>query len=285
MDGYIQGRNGNNGSLSHILRTQAKIQAEALRQISIKASGFINHDEVRYSFLTNVEAFTEAQLECIESSRSHAEKTQALAYLREEQDYLEKQIGWLESKQVQPAASVEVRIINGVLSYVVKSIGLLGGVLQMVSGGVLLFAGTPTIVGSAMGAMLVMHGINNIIENGSSLFFDDDTAIGPMTYLYGETAHFFGYDRNYGKLVFAGMDLGLSATALLGTKLVPHAWRLFDYIPSDYERGFRTMSSLELAFEAFPDIATLYSGTQTYYSLTDSAPKDPLQPLIPYHDY
>ena len=55
-------------------------------------------------------------------------------YLQQEQEYLEQQITWLQSKQVKPAASVEVRIVNGVLSYIVKSIGLIGGVLQIVSG-------------------------------------------------------------------------------------------------------------------------------------------------------
>ncbi|MCE9991698.1 DUF4225 domain-containing protein [Enterobacter asburiae] len=281
MDRYIQGRNGNNGSLSHILRTQAKIQAEALRQISIKASGFINHDEVRYSFLKNVEAFTEAQLECIESGRSHAEKTQALAYLREEQDYLEKQIGWLESKQVQPAASVEVRIINGVLSYVVKSIGLVGGILEVVSGSVILWAGSPTVIGSVFGVMLIAHGYNNIIENYYSLFLNDDNAIGPMTYVYGEAANLLGYDRAYGKLAFAGMDLILSATGLLSMKLLPDAWRLIRYLPSDYERNFRTMSALELSLEIAIDSATLYSGSQVYFSLPESS----YQPPVPFNDY
>lgn len=284
MDGYIQGRNGNNGSLSHILRTQAKIQAEALRQISIKASGFINHDEVRYSFLTNVEAFTEAQLECIESGRSHAEKTQALAYLREEQDYLEKQIGWLESKQVQPAASVEIRIINGALSYIVKSIGFVGGVLQVFSGGVILLTTSPTIVGSVVGVMLVAHGLNNIYENGSSLFYGDDNATGKLTYLYGEAAHALGYDRAYGKLAFAGIDLTLSAIPLLSVKLVSDSWRLFRYLPSDYAHGFKTMSVLELSLELIPDSATLFTGSQTYFSLPESEPKDPPQPLISFID-
>ncbi|WP_148873180.1 DUF4225 domain-containing protein, partial [Serratia marcescens] len=98
-------------------------------------------------------------------------------------------------------------------------------------------------------------------------------------------ANLLGYDRAYGKLAFAGIDLVLSATALFGTKLVPDAWRLFQYIPSDYEMGFRTMSALELSGEIFPDSATLYSGSQAYFAIPVNKPDDPSAPLLPYPDY
>ncbi|WP_368543489.1 DUF4225 domain-containing protein [Enterobacter soli] len=285
MGGYIQGRNGNGGILEDIIRSQANFEAGALRQITITASGFINNDEVRYDFIRNVEAFTEAQLECINGNSSRTEKTQALAYLREEQDYLEKQIGWLQSKQVQPAASVEIRIINGVVSYVVKSVGLIGGVLQVVSGSFLILAGSPTVIGSVIGIMLIAHGLNNIYENGNGLFYGNENAIGKMTYLYEETAEFLGFDRVYGKLAFAGIDLTLSAIPLLSVKLLPDAWRLFRYLPSDYTMGFRTMSKMELLAEFFPDAGTLYSGTQILLSLPESEPTSPRHPLIPLSDY
>ncbi|NUH55313.1 DUF4225 domain-containing protein [Citrobacter portucalensis] len=285
MSENIQNRNYNDGSINGFLRSQGDFEAGALKKLTITASGFIKNDKVRYDFVTNVEAFMEAQLECISGNGSQGEKILALDYLQQEQEYLDRQVTWLQSKQVKPAASVEVRIVNGVLSYIVKSIGLIGGVLQIVSGGFLVLAGSPTVVGSAVGVMLILHGATNVWENGRSLFFGDDDATGPATYLYGEAANLLGFDRSYGKLAFAGIDLGLSAVALFGTKLVPDAWRLFRYLPSDYEMGFRTMSTLELYAEIFPDAATLYSGTQTYFSLPESEPEAPPQPLIPFHDY
>lgn len=285
MREYIESGNDNISTISNFYKTQAELEAGRLKELGITASGFIHTDQVRYGFLTNLEAFTEAQLECINSDDTQGKKTLALNYLILEQEYLEKQITWLQSKQIKPAVSVEIRTINGVLSYIVKSIGLIGGVLQVVSGGVLLLAGSPTVIGSAVGAALILHGFNNILENGASLFFGNDNFTGPATYLYGEAANLLGYDRTYGKLAFAGIDLVLSATALFGTKLVPDAWRLFQYIPSDYEMGFRTMSALELSGEIFPDSATIYSGTQTYFSLPVNRPDDPPAPLLPFHDY
>jgi Protein of unknown function (DUF4225) len=285
MSENIQNRNYNDGSINGFLRSQGDLEAGALKKLAITASGFIKNDKVRYDFVTNVDAFTEAQLECISGNGSQGEKILAMDYLQQEQEYLERQVTWLQSKQVKPAASVEVIIVNGVLSYIVKSIGLIGGVLQIVSGGFLVLAGSPTVVGSAVGVMLILHGATNVWENGRSLFFGDDDATGPATYLYGEAANLLGFDRSYGKLAFAGIDLGLSAVALFGTKLVPDAWRLFRYLPSDYEMGFRTMSALELSAEIFPDAATLYSGTQTYFSLPESEPEAPPQLLIPFHDY
>lgn len=285
MVSNIHGGNSNESTIDSFLIYQAEHETESVREIGIAASGLIKHDEVRYSFITDLESFIEAQLKCIKGNHSHTEKSLALKYLQLEQEYLQKQINWIQSKQVQPAASVEVRIINGVLSYVVKSIGLLGGIIQMAAGGMLILCGSPTLLGSAMGVMLILHGATNAWENYNPLFLGNDNAQGLMTTLYGEVAHSLGYDRAYGKIAFAGIDLGLSATALLGTKLVPYAWRLFDYIPSDYERGFRTMSSLELAFEFLPDTATLYSGAQTYFSIPSAKPENPPLPLIPFHDY
>ncbi|XHA17418.1 DUF4225 domain-containing protein [Citrobacter farmeri] len=187
MNGYIQRRNGNDGTISGFLRSQGELEAGALKTLTITASGFIKNNKVRYDFVTNIEEFTKAQLNCISGNGSQGEKTLALNYLQQEQEYLEKQVIWLQSKQVQPAASVEVRIINGVLSYIVKSIGLIGGVLQIVSGGLLLAVGSPTVVGSAVGAMLILHGVTNVWENGNSLFFGDDNATGPATYIWGDS--------------------------------------------------------------------------------------------------
>ncbi|WP_193764051.1 DUF4225 domain-containing protein [Hafnia paralvei] len=74
-------------------------------------------------------------------------------------------------------------------------------------------AGSPTVVGSVVAAALILHGFNNILENGASLFFVNDNFTGPATYLYGEAANLLGYDRTYRKLEFAGIDLVLSAMA------------------------------------------------------------------------
>lgn len=282
--GYIEIRNGNNGTISSIYKTQGMAEAGALKNLATIASGFITNDSVRSCFLGNIETFTEAQITCITGGNSPADKNQALSYLRQEQEYLERQISWLDSRQVQPAASVEIRIINGVLSYIVKGIGLIGGILQFVSGTTLVFVGSPTVVGTAVGALLVLHGINNIMESGASLFFNNDNYEGPATRLYEGAANLIGVDRTYGKLAFSGIDLALSSVALLGTKLVPDAWRLFQYIPADYEINFRLMSMGELAGELLPDSATIYSSIQTYFSLPVNEPATPANHLVPFEN-
>lgn len=282
MVGLIQSRNGNNGSASGIYRSQGVVEAGALKNLVITASEFISNNSIRDNFLGNAEAFTDAQLEVINGDFSMQEKNLALSYLRQEQDYLERQIAWLNSKQVKPAASIEVRIINGMVSYIVKGIGLVGGVLQVIGGATMIFAGSPTVIGSAVGALLVLHGINNIIESSESLFIDNDSYEGPMTKFYEGTAGLLGIDRTYGKIAFAGIDLILSAYTLLGTKLVPDAWRLLQYIPADYELNFRVMSAWELAGEIFPDSATFFSLNQTYFSLPVNQPDDPSNPRFPF---
>lgn len=281
---YIEARNGNNGTISDIYRAQGEVEAGALNMLVKTASAFIKNSDVRSGFLGNAEAFTIAQLDCINGNCSMEEKNLSLSYLRQEQEYLQKQISWLDSKQVKPAASVEINFINNVLSYIVKGIGLVGGVLQVIGGGILLFASAPTVVGSVAGGVLVLHGITNILENGASLFYGNDNYVGPATQLYGDIANSLGYDRSYGKLAFAGIDLTVSAYALFGTKLIPDAWRLVRYIPKDYEMGFRLMSGWELLGELVPDSATSYSGIQTYFSLPVDQPDPPSNPLLPFPD-
>ncbi|WP_148873066.1 DUF4225 domain-containing protein, partial [Serratia marcescens] len=195
---YRESRNDNISTTSDFLLIQAELEVDRLRKLGLSASGYIRTDPIRYNFLSNLEAFTEAQLECINSNDTLENKTHALHYLTLEQEYLDKQINWLQSRQVNPAVSVEIISKNGMLSYIVKSIGLIGGVLQVVSGGVLLLSGSPTVVGSVVGAALIVHGFNNILENSKSLFGGDDNYIGPATYLYGEAANLLGYDRAYG---------------------------------------------------------------------------------------
>lgn len=282
MTGYTDASIGNDDPLNGFLRSQGTWEAEALKKLATTASGFINNDRVRAGFLGNMEAFTEAQLERINGDYSTEKKILALDYLQLEQEYIEKQIYWLESKQVKPAASVEVRIINGMFSYIVKGIGLIGGVLQLVGGVALIISASPTVIGSAVGGLLVLHGINNILENGASLFFDNDNYEGPATKLYEGAADLLGVDRSYGKLAFAGVDLALSAYALFGTKLIPDTWRLLRYIPEDYEMSFRMMSTGELAGEIIPDSATLYSSSQTYFTLPANQPDIPSAPLLPF---
>ncbi|MCD4560512.1 hypothetical protein [Lelliottia nimipressuralis] len=74
MTGYLDSRNGNNGSISSIYRSQGEVEAGSLKNLAITASGFIMNDRVRISFLGNIDAFTEAQMSCIINANSMAEK-------------------------------------------------------------------------------------------------------------------------------------------------------------------------------------------------------------------
>ncbi|MES0301374.1 DUF4225 domain-containing protein [Citrobacter sedlakii] len=162
MVGYLQIRNARKGIMRDIYRIQGEFEAGTFKGPAITASGLIHTDQVRYQFMNNIQAFLEAQLECINGGGKTEDKNLALHYLRMEQEYPEKQIIWLLSKQAQPAASVEINFIKGMISYIVKNIGLIGEIAQVASGVTLLFAGSPTMVGTVVGGLLILHGVNNI---------------------------------------------------------------------------------------------------------------------------
>lgn len=78
MNKNIQSGNDKDNAISVFIKSQGEYEAAALKKLTITASGFIKHDKVRYDFVTNVEAFIEAQLECINGNGSYGEKNLAL---------------------------------------------------------------------------------------------------------------------------------------------------------------------------------------------------------------
>ncbi|WP_420497497.1 DUF4225 domain-containing protein [Xenorhabdus griffiniae] len=65
---------------------------------------------------------------------------------------------------------------------------------------------------------------------------------------YENTFEYLGSSKTTGSLVYTGVDLSLSAHALLSRTLKPDAWRLFHHINEDYVHGYKLMSGYALGF-------------------------------------
>lgn len=150
--------------------------------------------------------------------------------------------------------------------YVVKGIGLIAGVSQVVAGAASILSSRGSNIA---GFLLVSHGFNNIYENGYFIINGEDD-IGPVRDLYRIIAKKSGYDNKIADIVYGGVDLALSVHGLFFTKKVvsdyrslmnyengPDTLKLYDVIDDDLLMTIKTMGKLSLGLEITGDMVTV----------------------------
>ncbi|MCW7550952.1 DUF4225 domain-containing protein, partial [Photorhabdus sp. APURE] len=124
-------------------------------------------------------------------------------------------------------------------------------------------------VGAALGAPLMAHGFNNIVESGYYILYRQSYT-GPVKFIYegvGEKA--FGMNKRDADVVYTSVDVGMSINGLLGYKLEPDSQRLYRYINADLldglkRQGIETMNYKEVALEIIGDVNTVYGQYKSY---------------------
>jgi hypothetical protein len=145
-----------------------------------------------------------------------------------------------------------------------QSIGLAGGVSQMVTGAGACATG-PGLC-SYFGAPVFAHGVNNIYENGNNLWNGRDDTVGPVRKGYHKAAKKLGYGEREGNLAYYSADLGLAGYGVFFRKsLKPGAWRLYKYHDIDRVRAFRLMGVSALIFEGAVSGITAYQMALEYF--------------------
>ncbi|MDC9597592.1 DUF4225 domain-containing protein [Xenorhabdus anantnagensis] len=168
-------------------------------------------------------------------------------------------------------ASVEIRKRSeglGFYDYVLKGIGLIAGVAQVITGAGIILAGDASVIGAPLGtvagAWLVLHGVSNTQENLGAIIHDDPGYNGFARIGYEYISESLGYSKKTGSLVYGGVDLALSGYGLFRSTLKEDAWKLFRYINDDYVRGYQLMNGYSLGFEAVADGVTIKSANDMY---------------------
>lgn len=133
--------------------------------------------------------------------------------------------------------------------------GLTAGVLQISTGvAVCKFSfGAGCLIG---GLPMILHGANNVYENGMNIISGRSGTVGPVRKAYQKVAVMAGGVESHGNVAYGISDLGLSAYNLGRLVLRPGAWRLFRYIEADRVRAVRTMSTHSIIFEVGIDMLT-----------------------------
>ncbi|KOO14393.1 hypothetical protein AKJ18_13905 [Vibrio xuii] len=168
-----------------------------------------------------------------------------------------------------------------------KGVGLVAGIMQTITGAVTCYYSAMTLC-AVYGGPLALHGMNNVYENGKYFIDGDENATGYIRQLYQYGAEWAGFDSSAGNMAYYGIDLALSARAILGRTTTvkppqttlnfdkslqakpipleswinkPHAkkFKLFRYSAEDFLRGYQAASKPALLTGAFSDSATLNS--------------------------
>lgn len=220
----------------------------------------------RLQFQDNVKDFVNAQLNVIRSDSTDDQCQECIQNLKKENEYLTIQDRMLSAGTAAVHASVQLVKNGDFWGYVINGVGVVLSGMQVIAGvsviGASLASGT--IIGSAFGGMLVLHGLNGFQESVENLVYGKTDSVGLLKQGYVATAEFLGFDQRVGQLAYSSMDLALSLYGIVRLVQKPEAWRLYYFLNTDYVRGIKEMSRKELFIEVYNDASAIKSISDTY---------------------
>ncbi|MCQ3029987.1 DUF4225 domain-containing protein [Pseudomonas syringae] len=135
-----------------------------------------------------------------------------------------------------------------------QSVGLVAGGFQFAGGVAICTAsGGAACVG---GAFMIAHGMNNIHENTVNLWEGRSDTVGATRMVYRKVSEGKGYGKTAGDVTYGVIDIGTSLFGAFRNTLKPDAWKLFNYIDTDYASAYRFTSKWVLGFDAASGIYT-----------------------------
>ncbi|MDF0733079.1 DUF4225 domain-containing protein [Pseudomonas entomophila] len=150
-----------------------------------------------------------------------------------------------------------------VIEYLRLIAGFTSGALQ-VGTGVAVCQMTAGVACGLAGLPMMLHGLNNMYENGRNIALGRNDSTGPVREGYQQLSAFAGGTHAQGNVAYGVGDLGLSIYGLFRLVLKPGAWRLFRYLEADKVRAHKVMGTGPLVFEIGIDMMT---GEQVYVEL------------------
>ncbi|HEX4502004.1 MAG TPA: DUF4225 domain-containing protein [Scandinavium sp.] len=147
---------------------------------------------------------------------------------------------------------------HAISTIVLKDVGFIGGVMQSI-GGVGICKLNLGAACKTYGAALLLHGTENMWENGYYLVTHEEPNLMPLRNVYRSIAGLLGGTVKNGDIAFSVGDIGLSVGSASMLTLKPEAWKLLYYIREDYIRSWRTLSVAEGVNEVVGDSSSSFS--------------------------
>jgi len=187
-------------------------------------------------------------VQCLSDERLRAKFTQEIsragqAIVTATQD------GRLSPEEAQKALTKEYSLLfEQALEYSKLVAGVAAGVLQIGTG--VAVCKLSLGLGCTLGGLpLILHGANNIYENGRNIATGRNDTIGPVRKGYQRIAEIAGGRASQGNIGYGAVDIGLSAFGMSHMILKTGTWRLFRYIEADKIRAYREMGKGSIMFE------------------------------------
>ncbi|TDB62566.1 DUF4225 domain-containing protein [Photorhabdus khanii] len=254
-----------------LLKIQMDKQNELMVLMDRVANKYMKWSLAKDHFIHEVIAYSEDTTAKINTGELSI--SEAIASLDEEMRSLEKQDVMLSQKSVRQAIVVKKKAPDEntknkrdeVVNLIIAWVGFVSGSIQLLGG----FIAVDSLVGAVPGALLMAHGLNNIIESEHYILYRESYT-GPVKFVYegiGEKA--FGMDKRNADVIYTSVDVGISLNGLLGYKLEPDSQRLYRYINADLldglkRQGIETMNYKEIALEIIGDVNTVYGQYKSY---------------------
>lgn len=162
--------------------------------------------------------------------------------------------GLISARQgVQKIRDEYAGLSSKVMFYTQNGVGILAGAMQIQAGASLI--GNSRGIKSPTGLIYIAHGANNIYESAANIYNGPDTpgTVGPIRKTYQHLAE----NTKTGNTIYHSIDLGLSAFGAMNLMRKNDTLELFRRDPINYERAYRQMGRLALAFEALVDTITI----------------------------
>lgn len=223
--------------------TMVNLQARQLiNTANTVGSKHLKYGLSRIQFMEDIKAFIGSQFLIAREAKTDQECIVCINNLREEKENLLEQSRLLEKRAAKLYANVNfIKKDNKVVGYTLSAVRIvISGAAAF--GGMSLMA-TATPVGVLAGAVLFVDSINDITkeiynlkhrENGQSEGIFADAAIA--------TAKFMGFEPHNGLAMYKSAALGASVYSVFALVKKPGAWRLFRWMPNDYQRRVVTMN-------------------------------------------
>ncbi|WP_088372316.1 DUF4225 domain-containing protein [Photorhabdus luminescens] len=254
-----------------LLKIQMDKQNELMVLMNSVANKYVKWSLAKDHFISEVMAYCQENTSKINTGEISI--SEAIALLDEEIQSLEEQDAMLSQKRVRQAIVVKKKVNNEnargrndeTANLIISWIGFVSGSIQLVGG----FLAVDSGVGATLGASLMAHGFNNIVESGYYILYRESYT-GPVKFVYegvGEKA--FGMDKRDADVVYTSVDVGMSINGLFGYKLEPDSQRLYRYINADLlvglkRQGIEIMNYKEIALEITGNVNTIYGQYRSY---------------------
>ncbi|UVK86479.1 DUF4225 domain-containing protein [Pseudomonas sp. B21-051] len=162
--------------------------------------------------------------------------------------------GFISARQgLQELREEHSGLLNKVSFYAQNGVGVAAGMMQIQIASVHFASRTPK--NAVAGTAYSLHGANNIYEGLANIYYgpENPAVVGPTRKLY----QFLASDSSRGNIAYYGVDIGLSTLSILQPVRKPDSVELFIRDPMNYERAYKRMGKISLAFETLIDGITI----------------------------